>query len=94
MAALSGLCAGSGEWALGGRAGLLLMINIVSVDLAALLVFFCKGVRPRTWLERRSAKRSVYINAAVWAVLIVVLTLVAVYLTVPGVPEVPGVPRP
>ena len=34
------------------------------------------------------------INAAVWAVLIVALTAVAVYLTVPGVPEVPGVPRP
>ncbi|WP_417481672.1 TIGR00341 family protein [Maricaulis sp.] len=93
-AASTGLFAGSGEFPLAARAGLLLMINIVSVNLAALLVFFFKGVRPRTWLERRSAKRSVYINAAVWAVLIVALTAVAVYLTVPGVPEVPGVPRP
>ncbi|WP_339744857.1 TIGR00341 family protein [uncultured Maricaulis sp.] len=93
-AASTGLFAGSGDFPLAARAGLLLMINIVSVNLAALLVFFFKGVRPRTWLERRSAKRSVLINAAVWAVLIVALTLVAVYLTVPGVPEVPGVPRP
>lgn len=92
-AAATGLFAGSGDFPLAARAGLLLMINIVSVNLAALLVFFFKGVRPRTWLERRSAKRSVLINAAVWAVLIVALTLVAVYLTVPGVPEVPGVPR-
>lgn len=93
-AASTGLFAGSGEFPMAARAGLLLMINIVSVNLAALLVFFFKGVRPRTWLERRSAKRSVYINAAVWAVLIVALTAVAVYLTVPGVPDVPGVPRP
>ncbi|WP_417470679.1 TIGR00341 family protein [Maricaulis sp.] len=92
-AASTGLFAGSGEFPLAMRAALLLMINIVSVNLAALLVFFFKGVRPRTWLERRSAKRSVYINAAVWAVLIVALTAVAVYLAVPGVPEVPGVPR-
>jgi uncharacterized hydrophobic protein (TIGR00341 family) len=93
-AASTGLFAGSGDFPMAARAGLLLLINIVSVNLAALLVFFFKGVRPRTWLERRSAKRSVYINAAVWAVLIVALTAVAVYLTVPGVPEVPGVPRP
>lgn len=92
-AASTGLFAGSGDFPMAVRAGLLLLINIVSVNLAALLVFFFKGVRPRTWLERRSAKRSVYINAAVWAVLIVALTAVAVYLTVPGVPEVPGVPR-
>ena len=66
-AASTGLFAGSGEWALAGRAGLLLMINIVSVNLAALLVFFFKGVRPRTWLERRSAKRSVYLIGTYWA---------------------------
>jgi uncharacterized hydrophobic protein (TIGR00341 family) len=80
-AASAGLFAGSGDFPLAARAGLLLLINIVSVNLAALLVFFFKGVRPRTWLERRSAKRSVYINAAVWAVLIVALTLVAVFMT-------------
>ena len=89
-AASTGLFAGSGEFGMAARAGLLLMINIVSVNLAALLVFFFKGVRPRTWLERRSAKRSVYINAAVWAVLIVALTALAVYLT--SLPVGPIVP--
>ena len=88
-AASTGLFAGSGDFPMAARAGLLLLINIVSVNLAALLVFFFKGVRPRTWLERRSAKRSVYINAAVWAVLIVALTSLAVYLT-----AVPAVMQP
>jgi len=71
---------GAGETALAGRAALLLAINVVSVNLAALIVYWAKGVRPRTWLERRSAKRSVYVNAAVWIVCIVVLTALAVRL--------------
>lgn len=81
-AAAAGLLLGAGELSLALRAGLLLAINVVSVNLAALLVFFYKGIRPRTWLERRSAKRSVYINLAVWAALIVALTGLAVLMTV------------
>lgn len=79
-AAAAGLMAGAGETALAGRAALLLAINVVSVNLAALIVYWAKGVRPRTWLERRSAKRSVYVNAAVWIVCILALTALAVRL--------------
>ncbi|MEE2525039.1 TIGR00341 family protein [Hyphobacterium sp. HN65] len=75
--AAMGLYAGAGEWGMAARAGLLLMINVVSVNLAALFTYRVKGVRPRTWLERKSAKRSVFVNYAVWAVLIIVLTVVA-----------------
>ncbi|WP_375284976.1 TIGR00341 family protein [Marinicauda pacifica] len=78
-AAAAGLYAGAGYWQLAARALLLLFINVVSVNLAALLVYFLKGVRPRTWLERRAAKRSVYVNGAVWAVLIIALTLIALH---------------
>jgi uncharacterized hydrophobic protein (TIGR00341 family) len=76
-AAAAGLLAGAGEWNLAARAGLLLAINVVAVNLAALLVYFFKGVRPRTWLERRSAKRSVYVNGGVWLVMILALTALA-----------------
>lgn len=86
-AAAAGLFAGAGDWPLALRAGLLLMINVVSVNLAALLVYAVKGVRPRTWLERRSAKRSVYVNAAVWAAMIALLSLVAAHFAATG-PEV------
>ncbi len=78
-AATAGLLAGAGEWTLAGRAALLLAINVVAVNLAALLIYFYKGVRPRTWLERRSAKRSVYVNAAVWLTLIVALSALAAH---------------
>ena len=77
-AATAGLLAGSGEWTLAGRAALLLAINVVAVNLSALLVYFYKGVRPRTWLERRSAKRSVYVNLAAWIVMIALLSALAV----------------
>lgn len=79
-AAAAGLFAGAGQFDLALRAGVLLAINVVSVNLAALATYWLKGVRPRTWLERRSAKRSVYINAAVWATMIVLLTLLALRL--------------
>ncbi|MEE2566691.1 TIGR00341 family protein [Hyphobacterium marinum] len=72
-----GIFLGDGEWGLALRAALLLAINVVSVLLAALFIFRVKGVRPRTWLERRSAKRSVFINYGVWAVCILVLTVIA-----------------
>ena len=35
--------------------------------------------RPRTWLERRSAKRSVYVNGAVWLTLIIALSALAAH---------------
>jgi len=79
-AAAAGMLAGAGEMAMAGRAALLLAINVVSVNLAALVVYWAKGVRPRTWLERRSAKRSVYVNAGVWLTLIVLLSVLAVRL--------------
>jgi uncharacterized hydrophobic protein (TIGR00341 family) len=75
--AAMGLYAGEGEWTLAARAGLMLSINVVSVNLAALFTYRVKGVRPRTWLERKSAKRSVFVNYAVWVVLIVALTIAA-----------------
>lgn len=86
-AATSGLLAGAGEWSLAARAGLLLAINVVAVNLAALLVYFFKGVRPRTWLERRSAKRSVYVNGAVWFGLIAALSGLAAHIAATSGPQ-------
>lgn len=78
-AAAAGLYAGAGFWMLAARALLLLFINVVSVNLAALIVYALKGVRPRTWLERRAAKRSVYVNGGVWAAMIIALTMIAAH---------------
>lgn len=51
-----GMMLGNGNMQLAIGAGLLLAINIVCINLASKLVFFFKGVRPRTWLEKEKAK--------------------------------------
>jgi uncharacterized hydrophobic protein (TIGR00341 family) len=92
--AAMGLYAGAGEWSMAARAGLLLSINVVSVNLAALFTYRMKGVRPRTWLERKSAKRSVFVNYAVWVILITALTIAAWQVAIhdAGLAEVIGGP--
>ncbi len=72
-AVAAGLFLGSGEPTLAAKAGVLLVLNVVCVNLAAQAVYAWKGVRPRTWLEQRSAKMSVRINVAVWATSLVAL---------------------
>lgn len=59
-------------------AGTLLAINIACINLTAQLVFFVKGIRPRTWYERDEATQSVYISMGIWSVLLIVLTI-AIY---------------
>ena len=62
----------SGQLEAASGAALLLAGNVVCVNLSANLVFLFKGVRPRTWIEKRKAEQS-----RVWAVLfwVVALTL-------------------
>ena len=65
------LGAGRFDWAVG--AGMLLAVNIVCVNLAANLVFMIKGVKPRTWLEKRKARQSNILTIVVWLVSLLVL---------------------
>jgi len=77
-AATLGMMLASAQLKLAAGAALLLAGNIVSVNLAANLVFFFKGVRPRTWLEKRKAKQSSLWMALFWGVALVLL-LLAIY---------------
>ncbi|MCG6933027.1 MAG: TIGR00341 family protein [Gallionella sp.] len=54
-------------------AGLLLAINIVCVNLAIKVVFFLKGIRPRTWWEKKKAKRAMGIYILGWIVTLIIL---------------------
>lgn len=71
--AAAGMYLGGGDPENAARAALLLAVNVVCVNLAALAVFAYKGVRPRTWLERASAKRAAQVNAATLVFLLLVL---------------------
>ncbi len=61
-AATIGIMLGAGEPALAGGAALLLAANVVSVNLAAQLLFLGRGLRPRTWLEKQKAKQSLTVS--------------------------------
>lgn len=73
--AAAGMYLGGGDPESAFRAGLLLAVNVVCVNLAALAVFAYKGIRPRTWLERISADRATKVNAATLVFLLLVLTV-------------------
>ncbi|WJW75554.1 TIGR00341 family protein [Thiohalobacter sp. IOR34] len=68
-----GLMLGSGQQSLAAGAALLLAVNVVCVILAAKLVFLAKGVKPRTWLEKRQARQSTTTYFILWAVLLAIL---------------------
>lgn len=69
----SGLYLGYGMVGQAFSAALLLAVNIVCVNLSGLLMFIFKGMGPRTWWEKRKARKSVYIYCAIWAGCLAVL---------------------
>jgi uncharacterized hydrophobic protein (TIGR00341 family) len=74
-----GYMLGTAQFSLAGGAAALLAVNIVCVNLSAQLVFFSKGIKPRTWIERRAAQQSIKIGLAIACGLLAVLIAV-VYL--------------
>ncbi|RMG86483.1 MAG: TIGR00341 family protein [Candidatus Dadabacteria bacterium] len=71
----AGLLAGSGHWADAGGAGLLFVANWVCLNLAGVITFLAKGVRPHRWWEAEKAKKAVRRSLATWGALLVLLAL-------------------
>ncbi|MCB9989500.1 MAG: TIGR00341 family protein [Rhodospirillales bacterium] len=73
-----GLMIGAALWPGAYGAALLLAANIISVSLAAQLVFLWKGVKPRTWYMQKKSKQSVKVTVIFWAILLLaIITLIA-----------------
>ena len=68
-----GLMIGHGDTGSAVGAGLLLAINVVCINLAIKVVFFVKGIHPRTWWEKEKAKRAMVIYVLVWVVTLIIL---------------------
>lgn len=88
-AAAAGLFAGAGELIFAARALLLLAVNIVCVLIASQAVYAWKGVRPRTWFEKRSAKKAVMINVASLLVLLAAAAAIIILAPTEIMPETP-----
>ncbi len=85
-AATLGMLLGSAQPGLAVGTALLLAVSVVSVILAAKLVFLAKGVKPRTWLEKRAAQQSTRVYLVVWiaTLLLLVLTILVRQALVPA----------
>jgi uncharacterized membrane protein len=54
----------------------LLVVNVVSVIVAAKFVFLAKGVRPRTWYERNKARQSTVLYGVAWTLMLLLMLVV------------------
>lgn len=75
-ASVSGAISEQASWQLAMGAGLLLLVNIVCVNLAALVVFFVKGVTPRTHAEKNQAKQAARNYLFAWVFLLCCLSII------------------
>ncbi len=75
-AAALGIMWGYGNNDLAVGAALLLAINIACVNLASNIVFFFKGISPRTWWKKKEAKRRRTIYVLIWILTLVFLMLI------------------
>ena len=70
-----GLMIGSGNYQHALGAALLLAVNVVCVNLASNITFLLKGIKPRTWYEKKKAKQSLIIFVLFWLIVLVVLVM-------------------
>lgn len=62
----SALFLGMGIWDKAANSALLLAVNIVCINLSGVLTFALRGIGPRSWWEKRKARKAVYIACASW----------------------------
>jgi uncharacterized membrane protein len=73
-----GMLLGAGRWQLALGALLLLLVNLICINLAGVVTFLARGIRPLTWWEEKKAKKATRMAISIWTILL--LALVAVIL--------------
>jgi len=74
-AATFGLMLGHGQYQLAVGALLLLIANVVCLNLATKVVFWLKGISPRTWWQKEKAKRAMRVYILVWLTGLTILVI-------------------
>jgi uncharacterized hydrophobic protein (TIGR00341 family) len=88
-AAAFGIMLSLQHWDLAFGAAILLAVNVACVNLSANLVFIARGIHPRTWYERQSARGPMIVNLVFWTALLALLVGLIAYLRYFG-PALPG----
>ncbi|MGE3317805.1 MAG: TIGR00341 family protein [Candidatus Berkiella sp.] len=68
-----GILLGAGVYTESLWAGLLFVVNIVSINLVANLVFIFQGVRPQKWYEKKKAKKAIFWYLVFWITSLLIL---------------------
>jgi len=71
-----GIMLGAGHTDLAVGAALLLAVNIVCVNLAAKVVFWIRGIKPRSWLEKQKANQSMFTYIVIWVLSLAILMVI------------------
>lgn len=79
--AASAMYLGSGELRHALSAAIVVVLNVLCVLISTQIVFAWKGVRPRRWLQQKNAARSVRINLAVWATLLIAVSALGFWIS-------------
>lgn len=82
-----GLFAGAGEWGHAYAAGALFSVNLLAVNLAGVLTFLVRGIRPRGWWQAARAERSAWIAVSIWVVVLLALLFLLQYTGVLNLPS-------
>ncbi len=71
-----GMLIGAGEWDLALGAMLLVLTNLICINLAGVVTFLARGVRPLMWWEADRAKKATRQAIVIWTFLLLILAVV------------------
>jgi uncharacterized hydrophobic protein (TIGR00341 family) len=71
-----GILIGAGHWDMALGALLLLLTNLICINLAGVMTFLARGIRPLTWWEADRAQKATRKAIAIWTFLLLVLVVV------------------
>jgi uncharacterized hydrophobic protein (TIGR00341 family) len=69
----AGLSLGAARWSMALGAFLLFLTNLICVNLAGIVTFRARGIRPRTWWETDQARRAARKAVGIWLALLLAL---------------------
>jgi len=71
-----GLLLGSGSWEPALSALLLFFINLICINLAGVVTFTVRGIRPKRWYDAQKARKATLRALAIWIALLAALAVV------------------